>query len=127
MGYYIRFLPRKKRPPTWKIQYVSYKRQDLSEPISPTSRRTWDIPRERWRSMGFHLGMNLAEAKTRSRQLNAQLMLKRQEEKIRQIQTAKQDFRTRTEAVLPVEFVEEFETWFIQTRDPEDPKGHHLP
>ncbi|MBI3336141.1 hypothetical protein HYZ98_01070 [Candidatus Peregrinibacteria bacterium] len=61
--------------------------------------------------------MEIADARTRSRQLNAQLMLKRQEERIRQLQKAENEFRMRNNAVLPLEFVEEFELCFLKIRE----------
>jgi len=108
MGYYVRLLPRKKKPPTWKIQFVSYKQP---------RKRAWDIRKERWRTLGFHTGMKIAEARARSRQLNARLTLKRQEERVREFQKAENDFRTKSDAVLPTEFVDEFELCFIRIRE----------
>lgn len=116
MGYYIRSLPKKKKLPKWKVQFVSYKNCHLPKKRKPTKRRTWDIAKERWRTLGFHTGMEFADAKTRSRQLNAQLLLKQQEERIRKLQRNDEEFRSKSHTVLPREFVEEFEKHFIRAR-----------
>jgi len=67
--------------------------------------------------------MEISDSRMRSRQLNAQLMLKRQEEQIRSVEKARHDFQTRNDAVMPIEFAEEFERRFIRSRDHELPRG----
>lgn len=117
MGYYVRYLCRKKNAPQWKVQYVSYKKSDLREECSAEMpKRTWDIPKDRWRVLGFHQGMNLNEAQVRTRQLNAQLQLRRQEERLKKVREKENAFRLRHEANLPEEFACEFETRFVIPR-----------
>ncbi len=54
MGYYIRFLRKKKKEPKWKVQYVSYKKKDQRKnSTAKMKKRTWDISKERWRTLGF--------------------------------------------------------------------------
>ena len=79
MGYYVRKLGQKKKAPQWKIQYVSYKKKDQRKHNqAKIPKRTWDISKDRWPSLGFHCSLNFKEAQARARQLNAQLHLKRQ-------------------------------------------------
>lgn len=58
--------------------------------------------------------MNLEEAQVRVRQLNAQLFLKRQEERIKKLEEVEETFLKRHEAVLPDEFVSEIEARFVR-------------
>ena len=67
--------------------------------------------------------MTLGEAKTRAKQLNAQLDVKRQEEKLIKIQHKNQKFQKRFDSVLPEEFVADFEKRFIRKRDSEVDSG----
>lgn len=67
--------------------------------------------------------MTLTEAKTRAKQLNAQLDVKRKEEKLIKIQHKSQNFQKRFDSVLPDEFVAEFEKRFIRKRDSEVENG----
>ncbi len=78
MGYYIRHLKNKVSVPDWKVQYVSCKKKD-QRPDSNAKypKRTWDVPKERWRYLGFHLSMDLSEARIRAKQLNRLELLKR--------------------------------------------------
>jgi len=108
MGYYVRLLPRKKSIPNWKVQFISYK---------GSGKMAWDIRKDRWRALGFHPSMEIADSRARSRQLNAQLRLTRQEERVRAIQIAENEFRVKNDAVLPIEFVEEFELCFLKIRE----------
>jgi len=117
MGYYVRFLPRKKKAPVWKVQFVSYKRSDRPGSTSNEERkRAWDISKDRWRALGFSPVMTIEDARVRARQLNAQLKIKHQEERIREIQKKRVSFQMRHEATLPEEFVAEFEERFVRPR-----------
>ena len=60
--------------------------------------------------------MTLEEARVRSKQLNAQLFLKRQEELIKEFQEKENNFKLRHDSVLPNEFVAEFELRFVHSR-----------
>lgn len=113
MGYYIRKLNKKKSLPHWKIQFVSYKNH----------RRTWDIPKERWRALGFHPGMTAFECEVRARQLNSKIHLQQQEERLHRHFKETLELRMRSEAFMPKEFVEEFEMRFIHSRIDDSPLG----
>lgn len=87
MGYYIRFLKNKKSSPNWKVQYISTRKKDRRpDSTAKISKTAWDVSKSRWSQLGFHESMFFEEAQVRARQLNSQLSIKRQEEKIRQIQ-----------------------------------------
>lgn len=81
MGYYIRFLPKKRKTPNWKVQYISHKKEHVRKSNAKNPGRTWDIPRERWSELGFRSYMSIEQARGRQRQLNTQLALKRLEER----------------------------------------------
>jgi hypothetical protein len=83
MGYFIKKLPSKKSEPKWKIQLISYKKEHISDLKNTTSKKpkkTWDIDKDRWKSLGFYKFMTTDEAKVRCKQLNIQVELKSQEE-----------------------------------------------
>ncbi len=67
--------------------------------------------------------MTLEEAKARAKQLNALGHLKRQEEKIKKIADEQYKAQKRYDAVLPTEFVEEFELRFVKRRDAQTENG----
>ena len=114
MSYYIKSLPDKKSDPKWKIQYVSFKKADAPNSKAKEPRRTWDISKKRWQSLGFNEFLYLEEAKARAKQLNAQLHLKRQEERLKKMEDERFQLQKRHDAVLPYEFVAEFEERFIR-------------
>lgn len=62
--------------------------------------------------------MNIEEAKIRANQLNTQVHLKLQEERLKKIREKENSLHLRYQAMLPPEFVEEFEVLFIYK------KGH---
>lgn len=118
MGYYVRLIHGKKKSPNWKIQFVSTKLADRRESSrAKNPKRTWDIPKERWAVLGFHAAMSYEEAKARSKQINSQILLKQQEERLRVFEEKQKNFRLIHEAALCDEFVAEFEERFIRTRD----------
>lgn len=123
MGYYVRSLGWKKAAPQWKIQFVSYRNDDIRHSPAKKPKKEWDIAKDRWRSLGFHSSMNLSEARARARQLNAQIFLRRQEERLKKIQTIEKETRQRFESMLPEEFVSEFEHRFVRVRDSETQNG----
>jgi hypothetical protein len=67
--------------------------------------------------------MEFKEARIRTRQLNAELHLRRQEERIRRLQKKAQEFRVCRNAILPEEFVEEFEKLFLRVRYEKSVRG----
>lgn len=119
MGYFIRALPWKKSLPKWKVQFVSYKKEDIKKSPAKKPKKEWDVDRDRWRSLGFHNLMNLEEARVRVRQLNAQRHLKEQEKRIQLRKLEEEQYAKRIDSVLPIEFVAEFEQRFLRTRDSE--------
>ncbi len=117
MGYYVRFLKYRKSQPNWKIQFISCKITDQRpETKAKAPKRTWDIGKERWSSLGFHPSMSVLEVRARAKQLNSQLRLKRQEEQLQEIKEKRLGFLTRHEAMLPDTFVAEFEERFVRAR-----------
>lgn len=123
MGYFIRALPWKKSLPKWKVQFVSYKKEDIKKSPAKKPKKEWDVDRDRWRSLGFHNLMNLEEARVRVRQLNAQRHLKEQEKRIQLRKLEEEQYAKRIDSVLPIEFVAEFEQRFLRTRDSETARG----
>ena len=123
MGYYVRALPWKRSNPQWKLQFVSYKSQDTKDSNATKAKKEWDVDSDRWRTLGFHKRMTIEEAKIRAKQLNARDFVKRQEERIQRIAIEENNNKKRYDAVLPIEFVEEFEQRFFKTRDAETRKG----
>ena len=87
------------------------------------SKKEWDVPKERWKSLGFHSTLTLEEARSRASQLNAQASLKRQEELVRKLELDRLNLSTRMLAGLPSEFVTEFEERFIRRHDSETIAG----
>ena len=123
MGYYIKYLPKKKSMPQWKVQFISYTKSDTKKSRAIKPKKEWAIPKNRWPALGFNPFMTLDEAKIRSRQLNAQLQLKRQEEQTRKIADAQAVTLKRYEATLPSAFVTEFESRFVRKRDSQTEQG----
>ncbi|GEM_PF-940444 len=123
MGYIIRPLPWKKSCPKWKVQFVSYKKDDAYNSTAKKPKKEWDVEKSKWRSLGFHSLMTLDEAKTRAKQVNAQSFLKEQERRLQLRKIENEQNAKRYDSVLPTEFVEEFEKRFIRTRDSETIKG----
>lgn len=123
MGYYIKSLPLKKSNPPWKVQFISSKKCDTQNSKAKKPKREWDVPKVRWLSLGFADSMNIAEAKSRGRQLNVQNQLKRQEEQLLKIADQQNQFQLRHDSVLPSEFVVEFERIFIRKKDSQTEQG----
>jgi len=119
MAYYIRSLPWKKKSPQWKVQFISYKKKDSPDSCAKKPKKEWDIPKDRWRSLGFHSGMSADDATSRATQLNSQLILKRQEERIRKLELDRRQEQIRNSSMIPDEFLIEFELRFLRARDSE--------
>lgn len=117
MGYYIRALPWKKSAPRFKIQFISYKNNDVKNPAAKKPKKEWDLRKDRWRTLGFNSGMDVTDARARAKQLNAQAFLKRQEEHIQKQELDRKQTLLKNDAALPEEFVKEFELRFIRVRD----------
>ncbi|MCK6595083.1 MAG: hypothetical protein L6Q37_03275 [Bdellovibrionaceae bacterium] len=122
MGYFIRALPWKKSLPKWKVQFISYKKEDIKNSPAKKPKKEWDVDRDRWRSLGFHNLMTIEEARVRVRQLNAQRHLKEQEKRIQQRKLEEEQYARRIDSVLPIEFIAEFEQRFLRIRDSETTK-----
>jgi hypothetical protein len=101
MGYSTRKLPNKLKLPHWKLQFISYKKHYSKNSIAKKPRKEWDIRRSHWQNLGFHESMNFDQAKSRVRQLNAQLEIKKQEEKRRSLEEEELFFKTKFMAAMP--------------------------
>lgn len=123
MSYYIRALPTIKSEPKWKVQYVSFKKADYKNSEAKFPKKEWDISTDRWSALGFYRYMTIDEAKVRVRQLNSQLDIKKQEERLLKSEVASRNFQKRFDSVLPEEFVNEFENRFMRKRDSEVDRG----
>jgi len=120
MGYYVKKLVNKRAEPKWKIQFVSYKKEHIKKLTSTKSKKpkkTWDIDKDRWKSLGFYKYMSVDEARCRCKQINIQIELKRQEEYFIQQQFKEKEFQKRFDSIMPEEFVNEFEKRFLYRRD----------
>jgi hypothetical protein len=126
MGYYVRYLAWKKSPPQWKIQFLSYKKQDHVDSSAKKPKKEWDVPKDRWRALGFHPSLTIEEARSRAKQLNAQASLKRQEERIRKLELDRNQLNLRLAATIPPEFAAEFEMRFVRHRDSETETGKRI-
>mgnify|MGYP007122134705 CR=1 FL=1 len=126
MGYYVRQLAWKKSAPQWKIQFLSYKKKDCADSPAKKPKKEWDVPKERWRSLGFHPSLTFDEARGRAKQLNAQAHLKRQEERIRKHELDRTQLNQRLTAAIPDEFATEFELRFVRHRDSETATGKRI-
>lgn len=101
MGYIIRPLPWKKSCPKWKVQFVSYKKDDAYNSTAKKPKKEWDVEKSKWRSLGFHSLMTLDEAKTRAKQVNAQSFLKEQERRLQLRKIENEQNAKRYDSVLP--------------------------
>lgn len=123
MGYFVKLLPSKKSEPKWKVQYISFKKQDITESKAAKPKKTWDISTERWTGLGFYKYMTEKEAKARAKQLNTQLHIRRQEERLKDLENKNQTFHKRFDSIFPDEFLVEFERRFIKARDSDVESG----
>ena len=117
MGYYIRELRDKKKFPRWKVQFVSYKKEDREGTKVRWPKKEWDVPHDRWRALGFIARMSAVEARARARQLNALAIVKKQELQLRKLRLEELDLQKRNQAFLPEEFTAEFELKYLRSRD----------
>ena len=123
MGYYVKARPEKKAAPHWKVQFISFRKEDTAASKAKKPKREWDINRSRWPALGFNVFMTLDEARARAKQLNAQQHLRRQEEEMRRIERSQEGEQRRYKAFLPSEFAAEFELRFIRKRDSQTEQG----
>ena len=105
------------------MQFISFRKEDTGGSRAKKPKREWDIPKARWPGLGFNSFMTLSEARARAKQLNSQHHLKRQENQLKKIQESQQQSQLRYDAVLPSEFVAEFELRFIRKRDSQTEQG----
>jgi hypothetical protein len=77
VGYYIEPLPTTLVEPKWKVQFVSYQKKYIKEMNSKAKKpkKTWDVEKDRWMSLGFCKSMKIEEARARGKQLNIQVEL----------------------------------------------------
>ena len=122
MGFYIRETHTKKWP-RWKVQFVSYKKSDTTGSRAEKPKKSWDIPKERWRSLGFHGRLTAADARARAKQLNNLRLLQNQEKRLRKLRLEEKAMRIRYRGFLPPEFTDEFEKRFLRKRDRQTTDG----
>ena len=53
MGYYIKKLLLKKSLPHWKVQYISWKKEDVQNSKAKKPKRECDISKSRWSTLEF--------------------------------------------------------------------------
>jgi len=116
VGYYVRFLRVKKSSPRWKLQFVSYRKQDAANATSKRPKKECDVGPERWRDLGFRPTMSLEEARARQRQLNSSLRLRRQSDRHLEMELSRKRSNQINAATFPEPFLAEFERRFLMRR-----------
>jgi hypothetical protein len=116
MGYYVRELKGKGGPPLWKLQFLSYKKEHNRNSTAKKPRKEWDIPKARWMALGFQELMTIDQARSRARQINAQLETKRQEERRKKIEEDSESLRQKFTAAIPDVYKKEFELKYLTGR-----------
>jgi hypothetical protein len=71
MVYYIREMKDKLATPRWKVQFITYKKEDTRQSNAQKPRKEWDIPKARWSSLGFKDSMTPDQARSRAKKINA--------------------------------------------------------
>ena len=118
MGYYVKEVKNKQSHPRWKVQFVSHKKEHAASSNAKKPKKEWDIPKERWQSLGFLASMDIATAKCHARALNAKSKLKLDELRQLKILDARKTFELECTAIFPDVFKREFEARFILTGIP---------
>ena len=108
MGYYIRRL-QKKSAPQRKLQYITYRKEHTKDSTAKFPTRTWDIPGDRWSELGFRKNMTIEQARVRSRQLNAQINLRRHEETRLKYEAGVKELELKCSGFLPEPILRQFE------------------
>jgi integrase len=120
MGYYVKELKNKKSIPQWKLQFVSHKKEHTPQSAAKKPKKEWDIPKDRWDSLGFKISMSIGMAKCHARQLNSKSKLKLDELRRKKFLETQQVFELECSAILPEVFKREFEARFILGRAPHE-------
>src|SRR5947209_1650012 len=115
MGYYVRAVkPKQKQvPESWRLQFVSHRRVHTSDSKAQKPKRTWNIPRTRWSSLGFQPKMTVAQARARAQQLNSRLHLKRQEERRLLLEQKASELQNRFNSAIPELYKVDFEQKYV--------------
>lgn len=108
MGYRIKAVERKKGP-QWKVQMITYRREDAADPDAKDPEKIKDIPKEDWDQHGFSASMSVEQAKSQAKALNAQKEVKRWGETKVRIRERLEKEETIESAFLPEPLVKEFE------------------
>lgn len=116
MGYRIKELKEKKKPPFWKVQFVSYKEADCLQSKAKKKSKTKDVPKTDWHAHGFRFDMTYEEAKRLADMKNAKSEEKRWAEKKVKIRERLDDDDRVINAHLNPSFVEEFEQRVLRRR-----------
>lgn len=113
MGYYVRVLRSQHRPPKWKLQFASHKKEHAVNSKSKKPKKEWDIPKQRWFSLGFQPNMTIEHARARAQQLNAKLHIKRHEERRLALEKTAADLQNRFNAAIPELYKQDFEQKYV--------------
>ena len=116
MGYYIPELKNKSQLSRWKIQFITYKKSETQLSNAQKPHKEWDVPTRRWNSLGFKDSMTIEQARSRAKQINAQIEIKRQESRRKKIEEDYEKLQTKFTAAIPEVFKEEFELKCITGR-----------
>lgn len=115
MGYAIKKVPNKK-PPFWKLQFITYALGSATNKNAITPRKIKDVPKSEWHNHGFNLAMSYDEAISMRDMLNAQLEVKRWAETKVKIKERIDKNDVKESAFLPPLFVAEFEKEIIHQK-----------
>ena len=113
MGYYIRVLKPKSKPPHWKLQVASHKKAHAINSKAVKPKKEWDIPKSRWFSLGFQPHMTIDQARARARQLNVRIHLKQNEERRQVLEAKASELQTRFLAAIPELYKQDFEQKYV--------------
>jgi hypothetical protein len=109
MGYYVRALDSKRNHPRWKVQFVSHRKEHTRGSKALKPKRECDVPKERWKYLGFKFEMTLEQAKARQVQLNAKLKLKLLSGRRSIAEISRRSFELSTACAFSQVFVKEIE------------------
>ena len=116
MGFYIRELKNKNQLPHWKLQFITYKKSETQTSNAQKPRKEWDISKKRWNSLGFKDSMTIDQARSRAKQINSQIEIKRQEARRKKIEQEQATLQQKFTAALPAVFMDEFELKYVTGR-----------
>lgn len=113
MGYYVRVLKPKFKSPHWKLQFASHKKEHAADSKAKKPKKEWDIPKQRWYSLGFQTSMTIEQARARAKQLNAKLHMKRHEGRRLALEDQAAELQIRFSAAIPELYKQDFEQKYV--------------